>query len=177
MVDDAPAVSRGIYHANFTARPDLKRHLASALAARGIDVEDLRLKAYSTRPLVKTSLLHLEGLALVGEAVGIDATTGEGIAQAVLMGGVAARHLARALRSGDVGLTEYDDAVRKGRVGRHLLQSAWLAKRVYGPRGRVWRAFLAGQPLAQEAGARWYAGRRLGWRTKARLALGLALAR
>jgi flavin-dependent dehydrogenase len=176
VVDGAPAVSRGIYHANFTPRADLKAHLARALAARGIDVARVRLKPFATRPLVPGSPLARDGVILVGEAAGIDATTGEGIAQAILMGGIAASHLARALRTGDLRLEGYAAAVRRSRVGRHLMQSAWLARRVYGPRGAAWRALLARDPLAREAGARWYAGERLGWLTKARLAAGLARA-
>jgi menaquinone-9 beta-reductase len=175
VIDGAPSVSRGIYHANFTARPDLKRQLAASLAARGIDIASVRLKPFSTRPLVPGSRLALDRLALVGEAAGIDATTGEGIAQAILTAGIAARHLARALRTGQAALDAYADDLRGSRVGQHLLQSAWLARRVYGPPGAPWRAFIAGSPFAREAGARWYAGRPLGWPTKARLAAGLAL--
>jgi flavin-dependent dehydrogenase len=174
VVDGAPAVSRGIYHANFTARPDLKRHLASSLAARGIDVGRVKLKPFSTRPLVAGSQLSLHRLALVGEAAGIDATTGEGIAQAILTAAIAAKHIGCALRTGEATLDAYAADVLSSRVGRHLLQSAWLARRVYGPRGAPWRAFVAGSALAREAGARWYAGRPLGWSIKARLALGLA---
>ncbi len=175
VVDGAPAVSRGIYHANFTARPDLKRHLAASLAARGIDIAQLKLKPFSTRPLAAGSRLALDRLALVGEAAGIDATTGEGIAQAILMASIAAEHLARAVRTGDASLAGYAGDLRRSRMGRHLLQSAWLARRVYGARGGPWRRFVAESALAREAGARWYAGRPLGWPVKARLAIGLAL--
>jgi flavin-dependent dehydrogenase len=173
VIDGAPAVSRGIYHANFDARPGLKRDLARALAARGVDVARVKLKPFSTRPLVRGATLSLPGLLLVGEAAGIDATTGEGIAQAILMGALAARHAARALRAGDAALDGYAREVLRSRLGRHLLQSAWLARRVYGARGGAWRRFLARDPLAREAGARWYAGRPLGWATKARLGVGL----
>jgi flavin-dependent dehydrogenase len=176
VVDGAPAVSRGIYHANFDARSQLKRDLSRALAERGVDITRVRLKPFSTRPLVPGATLALPGLALVGEAAGIDATTGEGIAQAILMGALAAKHVARALRTGDAMLGGYASEVLRSRVGRHLLQSAWLARRVYGSRGAAWRRFLARDPLAREAGARWYAGRPLGWAAKLRLGVGLAAA-
>jgi menaquinone-9 beta-reductase len=176
VVDGALAVSRGIYHANFTARPDLKSDLARCLAARGIDIAEVKLKPYSTRPLVRGSRLAHRALALVGEAAGIDATTGEGIAQAILMGALAAKHLARALRLGEDRLDAYGAEVMAAAVGRHLVQSAWLARRVYGARGAAWRAFLAGEPLALHAGACWYAGERLAWGAKARLGARLALA-
>jgi flavin-dependent dehydrogenase len=176
IVSGEPAVSRGIYHANFTPRSDLKHHLARALSVRGIDIAQVRLKPLSTRPLVSNSALRLERLALVGETAGIDATTGEGIAQAILMGKLAAARLASALRGGDPSLAAYSDDVRRSRVGRHLLESAWLAKRVYGARGARWRALLASNALAREAGAKWYTGSTLGWRTKVRLGGSLALA-
>ena len=176
VIAGAPAVNRGIYHANFTPRPDLKRHLARSLARRGVDIASVKLKPFSTRPLVRGARLALPGLALVGEAAGIDATTGEGIAQAILMGGIAAGHLARALRRGDDRLDAYGAEVVAATVGRHLLQSAWLARRVYGARGARWRTFLAREQAAREAGAKWYAGERLGWAAKARLGAKLAVA-
>jgi flavin-dependent dehydrogenase len=175
VIGGAQAVSRGIYHANFTARPDLKRHLAASLAARGIDIAQVRLRPFSTRPLVPGSRLALHRLALVGEAAGIDATTGEGIAQAILTAAIAARHLGRAVRTGESSLDAYAGDVVGSRVGRHMLQSAWLARRVYGAGGAPWRRFVADSAPAREAGARWYAGRALSWPTKARLAVGLAL--
>jgi menaquinone-9 beta-reductase len=175
VVDGAPAVSRGIYHANFTPRSDLKEQLARALRLRSLDIAGIKLKPFSTRPLVSGAPLAFDGVALVGEAAGIDATTGEGIAQAILMGAVASAHIARALRHGDGCLDGYRHEVLRTRLGRHLLQSAWLAKRVYDQRrGRTWRTFLAREPLAREAGARWYAGESLGWTVKARLAAKLA---
>jgi flavin-dependent dehydrogenase len=178
VIDGAPAVSRGIYHANFTPRSDVKATLGRALRARGIDIAALALKPFSTRPLVPGSCFSQKGLALVGEAAGIDQTTGEGIAQAILTGGLAARHLARALRTGDASLDGYGRDVLRSRVGRHLLQAAWLARRVYGPGGAGWRSFLAGNAAAQQAGARWYAGKPVGARAKVHLgvSLGAALA-
>ncbi len=174
LVDGRPAVSRGIYHANFTARSDLKQHLAASLRTRGLDIAQMKLKPFSTRPLVRGSTLALDRLALVGEAAGIDATTGEGIAQAILTAAIAAKHLAKALRDGG-SLDGYAREVRRSRVGRHLLQSAWLARRVYGPRGAAWRRFLVHNARARAAGAGWYTGERLSWPDKARLGFWLAL--
>jgi flavin-dependent dehydrogenase len=171
-------VSRGIYHANFTPAPgggrDVKKALASSLAQRGLDIDKVRLKPFSTRPFVERTILERDGIVFVGEAAGIDATTGEGIAQAILFGEIAARHIARALRLGAHALDAYAVAVRRSRMGRHLLQSAWLARAVYGHRGRAYRSLLLRSSAAREAGARWYKGDKLGLATKARLALLLA---
>jgi flavin-dependent dehydrogenase len=173
IIDGARAVSRGIYHANMTPRRDVKDVLARSLAERGIDMAREKLKPFSTRPFVRGAPLAFEGGVLVGEAAGIDQTTGEGIAQAILLGAIAARHLARAVRLGAQRFDAYERDVVRSRVGRHMLQSAWLARRVYGARGAMWRRFLVSSPLARAAGARWYDGRSLSWGTKARLAMGL----
>lgn len=173
VIAGAPHVSRGVYHANMTPRSDVKAVLGRALAARGVNIDAVKLKPFSTRPFVEGSLLAIDRLALVGEAAGIDATTGEGIAQAILFGSIAAHHLAQAIRLGSGCLDGYAHDVRRARVGRHLLQSAWLARVVYGPRGAAWRRFLARSDGARDAGMRWYAGERLSWGKKGALAAGL----
>ncbi len=177
-IDGARWVSRGVYHANLFAPAEgarVKAALARALSLRGLEPHAATWKPFSTRPFVaETTLLH-EGILFVGEAAGIDATTGEGIAQAILFGEIAATHLARALAGDAKAVLDYPRAVRASRVGRHLLQSAWLAKNVYSARGEPFRRLLARSPAAREAGARWYHGERLGRWTKA--ALGARLAR
>ena len=120
-----------------------------------------------------TTTLALDGIAFVGEAAGIDRSTGEGIAQAILFGEIASRHLARALRLGSSSLDGYARDVMGSRVGRHLLQSAWLAPRVYGKNGSLYRSLLLRSEPARAAGARWYKGEKLSLRTKAKLAFGL----
>jgi flavin-dependent dehydrogenase len=176
LVDGKPGVNRGIYHANLHPRSDLKAAFARALARRGVDIDHVRVKPFSTRPLVPGTRFAFDGVALVGEAAGIDRSTGEGIAQAILTGALASKHLARALRTGDPSLSGYHGDILRSRVGRHLRQSAWLADRVYGPRGASWRSLFAREPLARELGARWYAGSPLSWIEKARLGAKLALA-
>ncbi len=175
LIDGAHAVNRGIYHANITPRSDVKAALFACLRARGIVAERVALRPFPTRPFVPESVLEHEGVLFVGEAAGIDRTTGEGIAQSIIMGGIAARILAHALRTGRRSPGAYDGAVRASRVGRHLLQSAWLASRVYGAQGLAYRRLLAESTAARRAGAAWYAGARLPLGVKARL--GLALGR
>ncbi len=163
-------VSRGIYHANLTPSSRVKEVLEGALLARGIVPSAVKLKPFSTRPFVRGTILAHEGVLFVGEAAGIDRSTGEGIAQSILMAAIAARHVARALRTGAPRFEAYGEEVVRARVGRHLLQSAWLAERVFGEGGLAFRQFLARSPRAREAGARWYRGERLSRITKARLA-------
>ena len=136
----------------------------------------MTLKPYSTRPFVRGSVLSLESLVLVGEAAGIDQCTGEGIAQALVMGGIAARHLADALSSPGRGVGAYGAAVNGSVIGRHMLQSEWLAKLAYGRHGGPARRYLLRSTFARDAAMRWYRGESLGWSVKLRLGLGLGLA-
>ncbi len=174
VVAGSAQVSRGIYHANMTPRSDVKAVLHRSLRARGLVAENVVLKPFPTRPFVPGTVLEHRGVLFVGESAGIDRTTGEGIAQAIVMGSIAARSIAGTLRRGYFVPGSYDTAVRRSRVGRHLLQSAWLAEEVYGPHGRRHRAFLARSSVARRAGAAWYAGHRLPFAQKASLALALA---
>jgi flavin-dependent dehydrogenase len=168
-------VSRGIYHANLAPGGEVKVSLARALARRGIDITTVKLRPFSTRPFVRGTTLAQEGLVLVGEAAGIDRATGEGIGQAIVMGGIAARHLARALRTGGTSFDGYAREVRGSTIGRHMLQSAWLARRVYGGRlGAPARRLLLRSTFARDAAMRWYNGSSLSWSTKVRLGAGLA---
>jgi flavin-dependent dehydrogenase len=178
IIDGRPHVSRGIYHANLKRSAerkgsDVKGALARSLARRGIDIAQVKPRPFSTRPFVPSSTIARDGVVLVGEAAGIDHTTGEGIAQAIVMGGIAARHLTRALRTGNASFEVYAHEVRNSRIGRHMLQSAWLARRVYGRTGLSARRLLLRSTFARDAAMCWYRGESLTWSTKLRLGLGL----
>lgn len=166
-------VSRGIYHANFTARSDVKAVLARHLAKRGIDIEKVKLKPFSTRPFVPGSTTWQRDLLFVGEAAGIDHTTGEGIAQAISMGRIAAAHLSRAIDERRTTFHDYDREVRDSVVGRHMLQSAFLARVVYGRFGRPARKYLLRSSYAREQAMRWYRGDTLPMWSQLKLGLGL----
>lgn len=180
VIDGQAAVSRGIY--DFNARrpapgePEvvLKDVLRAFLRRRGIDLDAVRLKAFSERGFSPGAEIARPGVLLAGEAAGVDPVSGEGIAHGLVLGEVAAHAVADAFARGDLGFSDYGRAVRGSLAGRHLGQAARLAPHVYGPRARTWAAFLVRDPLAIQAGLRWYAGERLGLRTKARLAARLA---
>lgn len=179
VVDGGAHVSRGIYHANLTrsdtpSGESVKVVLARALARRGIDVEQVKLRPFSTRPFVPGSTAWVRGVVLVGEACGIDQTTGEGIAQSLEMGRIAARHLALALRADDDRFIDYERALRASVTGRHMLESARLARLVYGRVGRPARRYLVRSSYARRAALKWYRGEALPASMKVRLGLGLA---
>jgi geranylgeranyl reductase family protein len=70
----------------------------------------------------------------VGDAAGIDALTGEGIAVGLEEGPIAARAVARALDTGDFELQGYARAVGRAVVGRELALDGRLAAMLYAPR-------------------------------------------
>jgi flavin-dependent dehydrogenase len=173
IIDGKPAVSRGIYHANLAPSSEVKKTLAKSLASRGLDIASVKLKPFSTRPFVPGSQTWVKRLLLVGEAAGIDHTTGEGIAQAIAMAGMAARHLAEAMKTDASTFEGYARDVRESTVGRHLLQSAWLAKLVYGKYGGPARSYLLRSSYARDAAMAWYRGDKLSMLTQLRLGAGL----
>jgi hypothetical protein len=59
-------------------------------------------------------------------------------------------------------------------MGRHLLQSAFLARFVYGRTGRPLQNYLLRSPYARVCAARWYEGNALEASTIVRLGAGLA---
>jgi menaquinone-9 beta-reductase len=174
VMDGARAMSRGIYHMNTSPRSDLKRVLGAFLARRGIDPHAVRMKGFSERGFTPGAAMHQPGLMLVGEAAGIDPVTGEGIGQGIVYAAVAAACCAEGLERGDLAFEGYGRAFGRTTTARHLTQSAHLAPRVFGPRGRRWASFLACREDAVAAGARWYEGRPLGKGQMARLGMALA---
>jgi geranylgeranyl reductase family protein len=69
----------------------------------------------------------------VGDAAGIDALTGEGIAVGLEEGPIAARAVADALASGDFRFRTYARDIRRAVVGRELALDGRLAAMLYAP--------------------------------------------
>lgn len=79
--------------------------------------------------------LSAPGLFLAGEAIGVNAVTGEGIAPAIESALFAARWAARA----DGAWEGYTHAFRRSMLGRRLSFGTRLAKLLYGEHGRFYR--------------------------------------
>lgn len=80
-------------------------------------------------------------IVTVGDAAGIDALTGEGIAVAMEQAVVAGDAVAEALERGDYGFRDYRKRLCRAVVGRELELDRWLAKLLYGT--RAWRGWLS----------------------------------
>jgi geranylgeranyl reductase family protein len=78
----------------------------------------------------------------VGDAAGIDALTGEGIAVAMEHAQIAGDTIARGLAGGDLGFARYRRDLRRAVVGRELSLDRWLARLLYQP-GERWRPWMS----------------------------------
>jgi flavin-dependent dehydrogenase len=115
--------------------------LARRLEAHGVTVDPDAVRgwpAWGYAPAAPVSAPHVLSL---GDAAGIDALTGEGIAVAMEQAIVAGDAIADGLAAGDLGFRGYRRAVRRATVGRELALDRWLARLLYG--GERWRAWLS----------------------------------
>ena len=82
-------------------------------------------------------------LVCVGDAAGIDALTGEGIAVGLEHGPIAAEAIARALETSDFRFARYGAAIDRAVVGRELTLDGRLARLLYSPRaGKLWLSLI-----------------------------------
>jgi geranylgeranyl reductase family protein len=81
-------------------------------------------------------------LLVTGDAAGIDALTGEGIAVGLEEGPLAAAAICAALDSGDFAFRGYRRALRRATVGRELALDRWLARLLYGDGWQRWLALV-----------------------------------
>jgi flavin-dependent dehydrogenase len=160
-INGRPFVNRGIYDRGDpeSAKGSLKEPLRRALADRGVDLDACHLQGHLERELDPAGPFARPRVLLAGEAAGIDPALGEGIAQALAYGDLAARELLRAARTGDWSFTGYRRRLLRSRLGQELLGTRHLAARLYGPRGdRYLDLFLASARI-NRLGARFLAGR------------------
>ncbi|MBN8614711.1 MAG: NAD(P)/FAD-dependent oxidoreductase [Deltaproteobacteria bacterium] len=97
---------------------------------------------------------HREGLVLIGEAYGIDALLGEGIAPAMYSAVYAAERVKEALDRGVRTIGAYERGFAMSAEGRNLWFQARLADRIYGRHPERWLRVLFGmEHLKRLAGA------------------------
>jgi menaquinone-9 beta-reductase len=90
-------------------------------------------------------------LLCVGDAAGIDALTGEGIAVGLEHGTIAAAAIVEALRTNDFRFPAYGAAIDRAVVGRELTLDGRMARLLYAPRGfRYWLSLVLFDRRVQE---------------------------
>lgn len=111
--------------------------------------------AFGYHPRVPLGGSHL---LTVGDAAGIDALTGEGIAVGLEQAPLAAAAILRAFDRGDFCFTGYTARVRRAEVGRELGIDRWLARLLYRGDWRRWLALVLCDPRMLELYAARVAG-------------------
>jgi len=119
----------------------LTAHLARGLARHGVELDPDTVRGWPAWGYTPSAPVAAPHLLTLGDAAGIDALTGEGIAVAMEHALVAAEVIVDGLGRGDLGFTGYRRALRRATVGRELNLDRWLARLLYG--GRRWRTWLS----------------------------------
>jgi flavin-dependent dehydrogenase len=158
VVDGRALMCRGVYVIRSAAADDARTRTERYLAERGLDASRYRFKHYAERGFEPGAPIARRRVLLVGEAAGIDIATGEGIAQAIEYGAVAARTLTHAFDRDDFGFAGWRRAVDLDHVGWQLRIRHACFRAFYGPRRpRIERMLGRLGPLLQ-VGARDFAG-------------------
>jgi flavin-dependent dehydrogenase len=116
--------------------------LRRALARHGVELPDgaRGWPAWRYRRGARIAAPHV---LCVGDAAGIDALTGEGIAVGLEEGPIAARAIAHALGSGDFAFAGYARDLGRAVVGRELALDGRLAAMLYTPRAyALWLSLI-----------------------------------
>jgi flavin-dependent dehydrogenase len=179
VVDGQSLVCRGIYHLRMEGSAtdndlDIRAMLAERLAARGLDLERYRLKRYAERGFELHEPYAAPRVMLVGEAAGIDALTGEGIAQAIAYGAFAGPYLADKLGNGDVTFGDFANRLTRSQVGIELGVRTRILPWFFGKNRASIERFLLAAPDFTTLGLKHFAGRRLPRKKIARTVLSAA---
>jgi menaquinone-9 beta-reductase len=150
-------VNVGIMHypASDLGGRSLDRILAGCLARHGV-VLPKPARGWPAWSYDASAPVAAPHLLCVGDAAGIDALTGEGIAVGLEAGPIAAASIARALAADAFAFADYPRALRRAVVGRELTLDGRLARLLYG--ARDWRPWL-GLVLFDDRMLRLYAAR------------------
>lgn len=133
---------------------ELRRWTMQFAERHGFRLVDDKLAGWPERYYDASTRGHRTGLVLVGEAFGIDALLGEGIAPALYHAEYVAERLKGALDRGVDRIRGFERGFLRTLEGRNLWFQARLADRIYGPRGLSWLKTLFGLPrLTQLANA------------------------
>lgn len=116
--------------------------LERTLARHGISLPP-HTRGWPAWPYVPDQRLSGPHVLSVGDAAGIDALTGEGIAVGLEHGPIAATFISRALASGEFSFSGYAQTLRRATVGRELALDSRVAAKLYARDGfRFWLSLV-----------------------------------
>jgi len=133
-VEGQPYMNRGVFDSR--ARPerpkaDLKQTLSEAMAVRGRNLSDYKLKGHPIRWWGEDGRFAIPRVILVGDAAGTDPLMGEGISFALGYGEVAAAALEDAFARQDFSFDTYKERLQQHPLFKQLNLRARLARFAY----------------------------------------------
>lgn len=170
LVNGEEKVCRGVYVIRALGAENVHERLRAYLAARGLRMEDYKLKPFGERGFDPAAPISAPRVLLVGEAAGIDIATGEGIAQAIDYGAIAAPYLERALTRDALDFRGWKRAVERSRLGANLFFRTVMYRTFFPERARTEDLLRRNRALL-DLYAQEFAGARIRKRSVARAAL------
>jgi len=160
-VDGRLRMVRGVYDLDWErgARVDAGERLARHLAVKGLAADPTRFKRYAVRGLELHRPMSAPRVLLVGEAAGVDPLLGEGIAQGIAYGELAARYLAERLDDGAVDFADWARFFRLSPTAVDLaVRSSALPFLRHAPLRRAFEALTLSAPEALDVTTSVFAG-------------------
>jgi flavin-dependent dehydrogenase len=155
LVEGVALMCRGVYHLRAPGQSphDIQGILAKRLSERGLDIARYRIKRFAECGFEPHRSYAAQRVALVGEAAGIDAFSGEGIAQAIEYGAFAGRYLAEKLAASDLSFSDWNKRLAQAPVGFDLHMREWWLRKYFGPmRGMIERHLINQPSFVQSIG-------------------------
>jgi len=124
----------GIYDSNTRPRPHrapLRQVLADEMENHGYNLDDYELKGHPIRWYEPANQASIPRVILVGDALGVDALLGEGIAPALGYGAVAAKAIQHAFEKNDFSFERYRRRLMRSPLGGALWRRTFIAKFFY----------------------------------------------
>ena len=135
----------GIYDANFTpgqaSRP-LMAALADEMQTHGYNLENYKIEGHPIRWFEASGKFSVPGLILAGDAAGVDALFGEGIAPALGYGRIAAEAIKAAFEKNDFSFSDYKKRVLSSEMGKSLRLRTLTARIFFGIRNAPIQRFI-----------------------------------
>jgi len=147
VVDGREMVCRGQYQLDWEneVSVDVSQRLEEHLVDSGVAREGKRFKRFAVRGLELHRPMAAAGVLLVGEAAGVDPLLGEGIAQSIASGALAAEYLVEKLRRGALDFGDWRSVFARSPTGLDTLARISLVSVFRNP---ISRRFLEHMTLA-----------------------------
>ena len=145
LVKGVPTRCWGIYDANFwpgTSSRSLTAALSDELKAHGYNLEEHQIEGHPIRWFEAGRQFSIPGLLLVGDAAGVDALFGEGIAPALGYGKIAAEAIQAAFAKNDFSFSDYKKRVLSSEMGKSLRLRTLTARIFFGLRIAFLQRFI-----------------------------------